>query len=324
MGGIYSRAQLVNVWLGQDEAGTAARAKKAMKKVCSDPDTGQKILGIRLQLTLGASRPALSRGDWHSLESFYSSKWFTRTWVVQEALLNENCIVYKGRKAVHLHWVLRATISAPIGSHYPIEVGKFSADARAGWDNAMTMHVMNYDAPAAGGSLRLSKILNLTSEFEARDVLDKVYGFLGLVDAQIMQNIGVDYNRKVADVFTSASRLAIERDQSLTILSSTYSRRAPALDVVEDALPSWVVPCHWKRLTWPLEIGRHPGLLKDKSEFFGYEKVDDAIVLKVRGLMLGEIATDLIVLIDEPRGWHSKEYVDSFLQSFCTIWDLAR
>lgn len=145
----------------------------------------------------------------------------------------------------------------------------------------------------------LSSILKHSSDSDATDPRDKVYALLGLLEGGIPDEIVVDYELSVRDVFTAASRAAITRDGSLSILCEPFLRAPPKNYDSKEQFPSWVIPCNWPLVQQPMS-GSWP--FEDVSELtnlFGYSDFGATHVLRVKGLILDEIENDPLKIFDD-------------------------
>jgi hypothetical protein len=92
---IFKSAAVVHVWLGPSDNSTAAaissiRAITYEQDYKSAKNFSGKVGTRELRWFTGVPLP--TRYDWPSLLSFFSSGWFTRLWVVQEAVLAREAV----------------------------------------------------------------------------------------------------------------------------------------------------------------------------------------------------------------------------------------
>lgn len=98
MGYIYRAAKKVHIWLGDDNA-----------------DDARRVFSI--------VREAEIRNEWNPtsdqvtlMAKFFGMSWFTRRWIVQEAVLAHEAILQCGPNSIALSWLLRALKKAQSGT----------------------------------------------------------------------------------------------------------------------------------------------------------------------------------------------------------------
>jgi hypothetical protein len=108
---IFKSAAVVHVWLGPSDNSTAAaissiRAITYEQDYKSAKNFSGKVGTRELRWFTGVPLP--TRYDWPALLSFFSSGWFTRLWVVQEAVLAREAICHRGSLNIQLENVISA------------------------------------------------------------------------------------------------------------------------------------------------------------------------------------------------------------------------
>lgn len=193
-----------------------------------------------------SSKPFQKDIDIDLLLVLYSSPWFRRLWVVQEAVLAPTSVCHWGQSEFPLSHVLNAA--------FWLLHKLQSTDAvhcQLGMLNANRMY-RYADAESRKEKRALSHLLKDLQDFDAYDPRDHVYGLLGIhqhlhrskTASQILQP---DYSKTVAEVLSAGTKLAIQDDGSLHICGYIcHHIPDPAMN---NDVPSWVPSFHrrWDR-----------------------------------------------------------------------------
>jgi hypothetical protein len=269
MGKIYGSAKAVLVWLGKSSWHT----KRGLEFMATLPDMPQERVVARDHLVITARTGGYSARDipmymWHLVYMFFERHWFSRTWVMQEAVLAHNISFWLGRhmispKTIHnsLTWLL-ATL--PVVMQHATRPGDKQKiqDIKALLDSNRVM-LQAREAYSKGVMLSLEDMLILSRGRLVTDARDKVFGILSVAtraslrissrpttepsEPQTPKELTADYSRSTVDVFTECARCLITGDTGLHLLSfvgrplddiQTPKRVATAWRVPN--LPSWV------------------------------------------------------------------------------------
>lgn len=226
---IYSRAQTVHIWLGESAPQTPA-VFDALKKV-----------------TAGASLEALVSNSVivQGLQDFAQCAWWSRLWVLQEAVLASKPLLHWGKSSI-LFWPV---VDVMYGLLYGLQS---DADQWSYADAVTGTTLMN----SLTRVIRLKKIRECKAEspvelmsyvdaFKVSNERDRVYGLLGLLRTSI--RLQPEYAADVEAVYEDFTAAMTETSRSLQLLSLTGSavgRRR--------SLPSWVpdyghLPLRWRQ-----------------------------------------------------------------------------
>lgn len=159
--------------------------------------------------------------DPQDLVQFYKQAWFTRVWVLQEAVLPPYAVCYNGSSYVAWRDVRR------VGSWLMEELVR-DYDSFTGCDlSVRTAGALMFARAAAIFATQLKQwytpILNLNAYLGATDHRDRFYGTLGLVFSKHEQpceldRLHVDYTKPIHEVYRAATRTAIIVENSLYVL----------------------------------------------------------------------------------------------------------
>ncbi|KAK3378337.1 heterokaryon incompatibility protein-domain-containing protein [Podospora didyma] len=205
---IFSLARRTIIWLGE-EAHDSGHALSALASLGGQVE----IYGNGFITTAppGAHRtgylPAYGERTRESLRGLLRRSWFSRVWVLQEALLaNRWAVVQCGGHNDTAEWavVRKALFVLTRREEVPLDVRKLVSPYR----NALitTSH------------RSLPVLLNWAKYRRCTDPRDKIYGVLGLVSDAIADSVNVDYGLSVADVYKSAFLAYLKVTKSLYLL----------------------------------------------------------------------------------------------------------
>ncbi|KAK3635214.1 hypothetical protein LTR56_014823 [Elasticomyces elasticus] len=168
---------------------------------------------------------ALGLGSWLATHDFFQRPFWTRLWVVQEmALAPHNMLMFAGNASI-TWWEVQDAVSA-IHVHFfcAKDVGfAHDRDSELGGEAALvvwdvrTLHHLYFGLARivlkeslGEPRMSISELLETSSGTECKQDLDKVYGLLGVMPAEVANRVAVDYSLAEADVFNDVARLFIE------------------------------------------------------------------------------------------------------------------
>lgn len=273
---IYSRAETVVIWLGEEDFHTAG-ALKTMKALAEvnlnkfetapyfddyDAFTAYDTL-IEAGKTLGL--PNIEAGEWRDYAAFLQRKWFERIWVMQEKVFAKNTEVFVGPHKLSWGYIIEAAsvlkqsgLANPLQALYLFAVDGYDYYRNGTVSRLFEDRLNNYQIYAdisevATTPTNLETLLYYSKKLNATQPLDHVYAILGiwnaLRDASLVSgHIRVDYDASIADIYAEATVLAVEEIGNLGILSLVgYGTCTTIPD-----LPSWVPDYNQKASFLPL------------------------------------------------------------------------
>jgi hypothetical protein len=262
---IYTKASRVFVWLGPNHA------------LLDDFHWACTTLQIRYQevARIRGLPPALNDSQFWNADGVPNAygrfrnavlfsalcRWFTRTWVVQEAILAQKIVVLCGSSQLPwegIYWLGRTfSTSTPLAQESILPEGLEWSDSvgRRAWQiqthRGRLLQLSTYYQAAKTESSRLLIILldyiETFQSTECFDHRDKVYAMLAVArskldapDAAVSNIIPVDYkNLSYEELYYQLAKAAVEHLESLIILH--YVKMGPLIDDDNDEfLPSWV------------------------------------------------------------------------------------
>lgn len=248
MGKIYSEAQLVLVWLGQEDSHTVP-AFALMEKisnlatVSAVPGPHTNAIDIFNPDALQAmGLPSFPSADWESMHRLFERRWFQRSWVIQEVALADAAVAVCGCRVLnwdHIGRTGRYLVQSHLFRDMQDTYGRQGRPTFASTIQNSRARI-KLDADRS-----LTLLLSSMRRFKATDPRDKIYSLLGLVRSKkdleshgkVDDNVvRPDYSSSVDTVFRQVTESLIKQESSLALLST-----------VEDAslrvtlnLPSWV------------------------------------------------------------------------------------
>ncbi|KAI1736138.1 heterokaryon incompatibility protein-domain-containing protein [Xylaria scruposa] len=257
MGTVYSRATRNLIHLGQEDDAVAARSLEALSIVNLDVDQQMEQAGYNdFSSYLGAlwngtiplppSRLADSV-DKEALLKFYNLPWFSRVWIVQEAVLSaENHCLY-GDSEIDFALVTQA---ATWLSKFPAFNIAKGFQTCSGLMNAGAILEQRMQL-AVGGSVDFGDSFAISSTLQATNPRDKVFGVLGMCfkDDTIVSGIPallkVDYKKPMQEVYRDATKylvlsfVATDSDGGFPFILRWISHRGDD-EILDESYPSWV------------------------------------------------------------------------------------
>ncbi|KAK0646909.1 heterokaryon incompatibility protein-domain-containing protein [Cercophora newfieldiana] len=299
MGDIYSNAEYVISWLGE-ESDDSKSAFKLIRLLCppvapvDDEHNSALISAIISYLT--SDKPEYEK-YWIALENLLARDYWSRVWVTQELLLARNVVLVCGTDADNwsaLSSVL-ALLDAPISSDV-------KQDSRR--------------------HIPLSMWLAVGRQRKATDERDKVFAVLGL--PRVRTEYRADYHKERTTVFREITQRAIEQERNLDVLScsgSLFNGIQKALSERTDAIvEAWemqadyhnshdethsqpksfnIFPPSWTPdWTWPYDWGDQHSLVVNLREEPCYFRAAGDSVPRVRYVGSQEIMISQGVFVD--------------------------
>lgn len=219
MASIYSRAKTVRIWLG--------------------PGGGSEVETFLHAVEDGKVLELLISGEKKCVDGFkkvMSSSWWSRLWVLQEALLAKNAVVHFGDRSISWNVLFAALLLI-----YDHTTQAKSWEAGLHCLNGWSLHTLScasrcFDNRHGLRSSRdVSHIIRFFSELSGlrvTDSRDRIYGSLGLLPVSL--HISPDYVLSVLDVYRSFATRLIKWSKSLDSLTL-----CKIIDKETD-WPSWV------------------------------------------------------------------------------------
>ena len=220
MGTIYRRARRVHIWLGLEGRYTR-QTLDAMTKI--------KFGDLDAKIALS------DRTFMDGLEELLSRPWFSRLWVVQEAIVATTSLLHCGNRNILFRNLKRSIADLLDNSLFDRQSVPDNLDepSRLTLITAPTSIFETHDL-YTGNQSDMDAMLNVIDDAcwkRASDDRDRIYALLGFLPSSL--NIIPDYSSTVEDVYTRASFQIITWSQSLSLLRFAGHRATTRL-------PTWV------------------------------------------------------------------------------------
>jgi hypothetical protein len=212
MGTVFSKAEIVRVWLGRQSHHNAG-INDAFK--IAHPDYPDRT---------GSTSRAREISD------MFNRRWFQRRWVVQEVMLSKHAMVHYSHETVPWETLIR--VANQLGYGYNV---KYEVVARPAKAAARVFASLENISNSSRDSGKLSDIISLLvnhRELRTSDPRDFVYSFWGLAN-DINGIWSPDYSKTPVEVFVDIVRHSILTYKSLDIICHHW---APW----QSRLPSWI------------------------------------------------------------------------------------
>ncbi|RBR22729.1 hypothetical protein FVER53590_03280 [Fusarium verticillioides] len=191
------------------------------------------------------------------LSRLFRRRWFSRIWVLQEAVLARHALVQFGSYQIPWEWV---GLAAAIVVHKPeLSPSGFGRDMiPTGAMNSYLMYRLSVSQklfPRLGFSF--AQLLHVSRHFESQEPKDKVYGLLGIETTDsVGKQIVPDYRKTTTSekVFEDIARLLLKTASPLTFLSG-----AGTFGEFARSGPSWVPSWHERQPWTILPTKKDPG-----------------------------------------------------------------
>lgn len=222
---IFSKANSVIIWLGEDDVG-------------EEDDTARYANAV--------SAPILQQR--RLLHALSKRSWFERVWVRQEVW---------AASRVEIRWHDRSVPWEQSFGRYEETLGIRRASRLERFRATLGDEMRNIlaDIPL---TLDLVSVLNRCAGTKCTDLRDHVYGVLGMSDTKTSTSssqhssdifLTVDYSRPAASVFQDVAEYIIGRDGNLALLY-LCPRPGSKVEPLDGAIPSWVPD--WRQKHWSL------------------------------------------------------------------------
>lgn len=239
---IYTQAQGVLIWLGQDHdkdthlafdlatniADSCCRVLRINISDVSRVNVRQALDQVGAKISANISQDP---DKWRAIQHLYQRPWFQRIWVIQEAhsakpgkaqVMLGNLQINFDILAVAACWIDWCNVNelqtGPLG-------GKI-----AHVNSAVIKRGPYLD------SISFQTLLHHTRVYESSDPRDKVYAVLGFAEAQrVSSRIQPDYTKSAANVYLDVSKALFESGEGVDVLSFVRHGTTVSKD-----LPSWV------------------------------------------------------------------------------------
>lgn len=225
-----------------------------------------------------------------SLYDFFAVPWFTRLWIVQEALLSPDSICHRGDFAVPLAGIVRVAIWMRYKWH---QLPVMLYPHLRGLVNVIAMHDARTHARNRRPNIAMLNCITSFKGFVTYDPRDRIFAVLGLWQQytralELPSALKPNYKCNTSDVFRNATRFAIQECGSLLPLKLVIT---PVTQDQGDVWPSWVPRFEWTPETFNSPIATDGLFQADGGvSMVLCEMNDRPNALVVRGIYVDEVS----------------------------------
>ena len=277
MSSIYLQADLVLIWIGEDDEDTkiafdfVPNLIRRFPSELNEIEDGIKVRAMLVNIIL----PMVRSQAWEALSKIFSRPWFRRVWVIQEVALASRAVVCCGSH--ELPWEDLVKVSRCQDGGQEIE------DAH----NAVAAITKLQIDHKRGGS-NLTKALFLSYNFQCNDSRDKIYAMFGLANKEQVHDLRPDYTKHVQEVYQNLATSLITNDNCLDILCCV--NHPQRIEGLSSWVPDWTSDVTIQRTLnvswgWSKKSGHDLNKQSNPNIFFS----DDMRTLFVQGEVIGSI-----------------------------------
>ncbi|KAF4331736.1 heterokaryon incompatibility 6 OR allele [Fusarium beomiforme] len=222
---IYGGAWAVVSWLGNNNGRADVKdAFHLLRTLASLPEDKQELTKLLIQ------RPGFVREEgFFALHELMRRPYWSRVWVIQEVVMGASFTVLrcdnefigwecfcKGISVLYRghNWTLKDVLLAREQKRRNLRV--------SGW-HITSLHLVHqalrelisYEVEGIGTRLGFRRLLQVASSGQCRDVRDKVFGLLGLMEPQIAREVGHDYRLSTPELFAAVAKAFIKHTNCL-------------------------------------------------------------------------------------------------------------
>ncbi|KAK0638428.1 Heterokaryon incompatibility protein 6 [Lasiodiplodia hormozganensis] len=213
MSKIYTHAVNTVIWLGEATPGSD-RAFKLLEYIgtvfafevnAPPPDEFERLF-----------LPHAEDPIWKDLWDLMNREWFTRLWIVQEAILSYNPWILCGKTrrnweafANNFNSLIRSGLSSWLEESFD---GQRSGGRAVGWKSMKVLSVEREHYYSLDGKLSLFSLLTSTRNARSADPRDKVYGLFGICKRPGYLKVSYDESVTAADVYFTATLQCVTAD----------------------------------------------------------------------------------------------------------------
>ena len=181
-----------------------------------------------------------------SLKALFEKAWWTRIWVVQEAVMAPQATLLYGKTSLDLHTLARivqnlSSVVATMKQYLP-DLDSAVLWESPEWKRAASL-AATVDSHSRTGSVTFSQLVCATRYRKFTDLRDRFYSLLGMLqDSGNASHFNVDYRMDHRESCYNTLAAAIQFEGTLDVLSFISRREDQDRNL---DLPSWASLCIW-------------------------------------------------------------------------------
>lgn len=235
---IFGNSSQVAIWLGEANANDdwALDVIEQIDNLLRSEDRDESIWSLAATV-----RQVQGQDVYPRLASFLGKEWWSRIWVVQEALMAPQAALLYGTRSLDLHTVARIVAHFPDVVNVMQHLVPFQNSAALWYSPAwkrVTGLVTERETYLREHQLLFSRLVCSTRYRKYYDDRDRFYSLLGMAPL----DIGVDYACPIEQCIPNIFAVAMQKELSLDLLSFISHGEHERRDL---RLPSWASLCTW-------------------------------------------------------------------------------
>lgn len=297
MRNIYLNAEKVIVWLGANED----ESEMVLQNMDAFLEWGLKVQTSGLTPE-NEGWPLLNPPPDNlcfALGRFLARPWFHRVWVVQEMLLAREAVLVCGNRFVDWDVFCRAVLlmnENGLAHMLSNMYGVASPLVSVAIANLGELHRLYQKRRESLSAVDFVKLLKMGRFRKVTEQVDRVYGFLGLVDNELRVaaapfiNYSPESKRDYWRAYADIAKLLLQRDPDLHLLSTVPSRNRPP------SMPSWCPDYNAAGLSGTsIQEARngnwnfHAGYMRDTDRVTNVEFGPGPYTLRLKGFHLDKV-----------------------------------
>jgi hypothetical protein len=224
MQNIYGNARAVIAWLGEEEN----ESDKAINLIESLSNACGEGRGEELEARLNEEPDCLGNGGWLALHELMNRPYWTRLWIIQEIVLGSSRVVIRCGNSFIDWGIFCAGIRVLFNHLWMVKDWLLARELalRGSFDDprwmTVSLHLVYKDLRVLSqyeeqGNNRLSfgRLLEIANSAHSRDIRDKVYGLVGMMDPAIAEQLAPDYMLDPSRIFADVAKAFILTDGNL-------------------------------------------------------------------------------------------------------------
>jgi hypothetical protein len=310
MGRIYSTAEKVIAWVGEEDEGNASFAMEMIKEAESQRFSVEYFRELFLDVKYDKHFRALV--ELHKREYWY------RVWVVHEIYFAKNAILLCGRYSITWPTLTRFEKTLMDECTNYIETSKIDTSFLA----SCLRNSGPKGLPCPGNTTNrpANVLLNTLEENRSKmasDPRDKVFSLLGITNCESSghNRLQIDYSRSVKDVYTGVVQAVVETTRCLDIIC--FSRPNVLINQGEEndkcaqpeMIPSWTPD--WS--VYPYVVNFKSNEKPFRAAGYSHAHVafsSEEDILTAKGFCLGSISLCGAVCNPEDRSDHTNSFIE--------------
>jgi hypothetical protein len=238
MSTIYSSADSVLVWLGEEDPNTKIGFEIVKHISTLDLEDLKKTTPAQIGID-----------DWTSVRELFQRTWFTRVWIIQEVILAKTILVLCGSYSIKWEDIVKTS--------YRLTLTAWSRNIRHDQTNTESKKILPQSSYAIPNVLRAQKetmiegheqlllySLIRSRRFQASDPRDKVYALLGICGDNIKAKPyfnPVYENRSTEKSYTLAAIQILKDSDDLLLLAHAEGDKFRSFKNLPSWVPDWSV-----------------------------------------------------------------------------------